>query len=354
MENSGVMKGGDGPDSYFRNSKMQGNAIDQIKSLLIDGIVDSLELQKELQVFSVADLGCSVGPNTFKSVNSIVEAVKRKCGTGVPVPEFHIFFNDLVNNDFNTLFKALPCDRQYMAAGVPGSFYGRLFPKSSINLMNSSFSLHWLRKVPEDVEKRDTPFWNKGRITYARSSAQVVEAFRSQFYNDMKDFLNARSEELAPGGILTILMPCRPQGTSPSESIGIQFPEYLADALADMANEGIISEDVIDSFNLPLYFPSASEMKEIATSCNNHLSIEKLVYHPTPISLANFDKNVNCSHVRAAVEPALCQHFSPQVVDEIFKRYPDKLENFVKTPHFSELLETGGNLFVLLKRSGAP
>ncbi|CAI9102610.1 OLC1v1000907C1 [Oldenlandia corymbosa var. corymbosa] len=351
MENSRVMKAGDGPNSYFRNSKIQGNAIDQTKSLLIDGIIDLLELQKDLKVFSIADLGCSVGPNTFKSVDAIIDAVKHKCGTEDSVPEFHVFFNDLVGNDFNTLFNALPHDRQYMVAGVPGSFHGRLFPKSSINLMNSSAAVHWLSKVPEVVSARDSPLYNKGRITYARSSSQIVEAFRTQFYCDMKDFFNARSEELVPGGILAILMPCRPQGTSPSESMSIRVTECLGDTLVDMANEGIINEDLIDSFNLPLFFPMASEMEEIVTSSENQFIIEKLVEQPVAINLITYDKDQYSSQMRAVVESVFCQRFSPQVVDELFRRYPEKLRNLVEIPHFAQT-QNWRKLFILLKRRG--
>lgn len=77
--------------------------------------------------------------------------------------EFQVFFNDLIHNDFNTLFKSLPNNssniiNKYYAAGVPGSFQNRLFPRSSINLVPSSFSLNWLTKVPEEITKQDSPF----------------------------------------------------------------------------------------------------------------------------------------------------------------------------------------------------
>ncbi|CAI9091906.1 OLC1v1027017C1 [Oldenlandia corymbosa var. corymbosa] len=355
MERSSlVMKLGDGPDSYFRNSKWQESALGKAKSLLADGILGSLQVPKDGQVFAIADFGCSVGPNTFSCIDIIIDAVKHKYQTEEvdPVPEFQAFFNDQVDNDFNTLFKRLPHDRGYMAAGVPGSFHGRLFPKSSIHLMTTNMSVHWLSKVPEAArEPAGGALFNKARITYARSSEPITQAFRDQFYSDMKTFLNARSQELAPGGLLAILVPGRPEGTSPSESIQIQLLECLGDALADMVKEGIISEDLIDSFNIPCFMPMASEMEEIVASSGTNFSIKTLaeLHIPTDVRNSKAELQVVTSYTRAITDCVFSQHFSPQVVDEIFTRFPDKLQNLFKDPRFAQV-DRWESLFTLLAR----
>ena len=69
----------------------------------------------------IVDLGCSTGANTFITVQNIVEAIKLKYkskGVNAQIPDFLVFFNDNVSNDFNTLFKSLPPNRQYFAAGT--------------------------------------------------------------------------------------------------------------------------------------------------------------------------------------------------------------------------------------------
>ncbi|ONI31590.1 hypothetical protein PRUPE_1G321300 [Prunus persica] len=201
------------------------------------------------------------------SVRTLIEAVKlefKAQGFETQLPEFPVFFNDHVANDFNTLFKAFPIDRTYMAAGVPGSFHGRLFPKASMNLMHSSFAVQWLTRVPQEVTKEVSPAWNKGRITYARNeSSKVEEAYAAQFARDMKAFFTARSAELADDGLLAILMPCRPEPSLPSESTLMNILECLGDALADMVKESLLSEAAVDSFNLPIYVPSASEVEGV-------------------------------------------------------------------------------------------
>ena len=39
----------------------------------------------------------------------------------------------------------------YFVAGVPGSFYGRLFPRNSLHFAHSSYCLMWLSQVYIDV-----------------------------------------------------------------------------------------------------------------------------------------------------------------------------------------------------------
>ncbi|PRQ37296.1 putative loganate O-methyltransferase [Rosa chinensis] len=157
------MKGGDGPDSYAKNSTYQRKAMESVKELVTKGIAEQLDIDLLLpsNSFHIADLGCSVGPNTFSSVENILEAVQLKFQSqglmNHQIPEFQVFFNDHTPNDFNLLFKSLPSNRQYYAAGVPGSFYGRLFPSASIHLFHSSFALQWLSKVPKDVEDKNSP-----------------------------------------------------------------------------------------------------------------------------------------------------------------------------------------------------
>jgi indole-3-acetate O-methyltransferase len=116
------------------------------------------------KAFVIADLGCSCGSNTINVVNVIINhIIKRYEALGCNPPEFSAFFSDLPSNDFNTLFQLLPplatygvsmeeClandnQRSYFAAGVPGSFYRRLFPTKSVDVFHSAFSLHWLSKV---------------------------------------------------------------------------------------------------------------------------------------------------------------------------------------------------------------
>ncbi|KAL3510654.1 hypothetical protein ACH5RR_030055 [Cinchona calisaya] len=353
MENCISMNGGEGPNSYSKNSKLQKEGLDKAKVFISESIAEILEIQKDLQVFTIADYGCSAGPNTFSTVETIIQAVQHKYKTHCPelkIPEFLVFFNDHVINDFNTLFRTLPPGRQYMAAGVPGSFHGSLFPKSSINLMDSAFSLHWLSQVPQEVTEESSKMWNKGRISYPHSSNQIIEAFRAQFFSDMKAFIKERSEELAPGGLLVMLIPGRPDGTPPSECRAVHIFECLSETLADM---GLMSEDLVDLFNLPVFFPSASEVKEVIR-CNSHLNIERVdeVHYGINPSSPGYIESFKM-HLRAGLEGILCKHFGPNLIDDIFDRYPEKLEDFFKTPSSTYLGKTDKLLLLVLRNNAS-
>lgn len=223
----------------------QGAQIQRARALLIDGIQKNLVPVLDPRgaphyALRIADLGCSVGPNTFTCVEIIIEAVVSKYrGKHLEskIPEFLVFFNDQLGNDFNTLFLNLPPSRTYSAAGVAGSFHSRLLPMASVDVFNSAYALHWLTRVPDDVKNPASPTWNKGKVTYAESSPEVAEAFKDQFTRDIGSFFEARSEEMADGALLTILMPCRREGSSMSDSTLLKGFECIGHALVDVVQE---------------------------------------------------------------------------------------------------------------------
>lgn len=107
----------------------------------------------------IADLGCASGPNTFFVVSQLIKHVQKvstKLGQLQPL-EYQVLLNDLPGNDFNSTFKSLPSFQEYLGnqigathcflSGVPGSFYGRLFPRNSLHFVHSSYSLMWLSQA---------------------------------------------------------------------------------------------------------------------------------------------------------------------------------------------------------------
>ncbi|KAL6010954.1 hypothetical protein ACLOJK_001397 [Asimina triloba] len=342
--------------------------VEQVKALISDLVSKTLRIRlghsnatsTNHTVFRNADLGCSVGSNAIAVLQIILEAVERKYKSGDHgiiasshhLPEFQVFFNDNASNDFNTLFRSLPLDRHYLVAGVPGSFHGRLFPKATINIIHSSFALHWLSKLPEEVLDRKSNAWNGGEIFYAGAGAKeaVVEAYLAQFSKEMECFLSARAVEMVDQGLMFLLFPCRRDEIHPSESILEVGFSCLGSCLNDMANQGIFDQDKVDTFNLPIYIPSPLEVKNVVEK-DGRFSIEMLqvVAHPSSFDDAGYPRFASV-HVRAALEGIISKHFGDHIIDDLFERFDAKLEelfNDYKAFRSSDLQLQ--ELFLLLK-----
>ena len=208
--------------------------------IISKGIAEKLELSNfpGSKAFRVADLGCSVGPNTFLAVQNIVDSVEHKYkrqGLGHLLPEFQVFFNDHVSNDFNQLFTSLPPKRRYYSTGVPGSFHDRLFPNSSMHFVHSSYAAQWLSKVPKELVDKTSPAWNKGRIHYSNSAKEVRKCYEAQFFKDMHRFLNAKAQEILHGGLMALVLPACPNGTPHNQVFLNKTTELLGLCLVDMA-----------------------------------------------------------------------------------------------------------------------
>ncbi|KAM1085013.1 hypothetical protein ACFX13_011007 [Malus domestica] len=349
------MNGGDGAYSYTKNSNCQRAAANVSKSLLDDAIAEKLDVEdfscNPSNAFRIADLGCSVGPNTFFSVQNILEAVNHKYQSqciSSQMPEFQVFFSDHVANDFNTLFASLPPERQYFAAGVPGSFHGQLFPKSSLHFVHSSYAAHWLSKVPEQVVDKNSPAWNKGKIYYTTSPDEVVDAYAAQFGKDMTAFLEARAQELVVGGMMVIIMQAIPNGTPPSRiPNGIMF-DFLGSTLMEIAKEGLISEGEVDSFNIPTYNTTPKEMMEVIER-NGCFSIAR-IESTSPWSKAGHMINGPglTMQLRAGMEGVFKTHFGTEITDQMFDRVYEKSGELIHKIESS--CKEGTQLFLALKR----
>ncbi|KAA8530610.1 hypothetical protein F0562_005319 [Nyssa sinensis] len=351
------MIGGDGPYSYAHNSSFQRTAVESAQALINEGISENLDVKQLIfsspsspNSFSIADLGCSVGLNTLIAVQNIIESVKFKCLADdlcSEAVEFQVFFNDHVSNDFNTLFKSLPCDGQYFAAAVPGSFHGRLFPKASLHFAHSSYSLQWLSRVPKELLDKESPAWNKGRIFYIGAPSEVFEAYSDQFAKDMESFLNSRAQELVNGGLMALIIPCYPVGIPPSQCPMIVIIALLEATLMDMVNMGLVSEDKVDSFNLPKYYPTPQELRSLIDryGCFSIKKMKPLVRNRGPVNESKIQDPI--LPLRTALEGPIKRHFGSKIIDELFDRYKKK---FLESPIFSQVNKNQvQEMFVLLK-----
>ncbi|KAJ4849854.1 hypothetical protein Tsubulata_014619 [Turnera subulata] len=345
------MSGGDGLHSYSHNSTLQKKGVEAVKELVNTTIQDMLEFN-DLNIsgisntFHIADFGCSTGPNTFIAVQNIIKAVQLKYNSlhqNDPSLEFRVFFNDHINNDFNTLFRNLPSPQDFFPAGVPGDFHDRLFPKASLHIVHSSFSVHWLSKIPEEVTNVNSPAWNKDSIHCTGFSDEVVAAYSTQFQKDMSNFLNYRAQELVVGGLMVLLIPGLPDGVHCSGThFGANY-DVLGSCLVDMVKLGLISEEKVKAFNLPLYHPTTKEL-EVLLERNAYFSVPRIESLPAhlPASVQSIT-----SFMRAIMEEVITQHFGKETVNSMFELYAKKV-----SANYIEYIQKQRNVFIslILKR----
>ncbi|XP_042497474.1 probable methyltransferase TCM_000336 [Macadamia integrifolia] len=341
------MVGGNGETSYAANSSLQKRAIDLVKHITTDSIVD-LYLATTPQKMAIADLGCSSGKNTLSMIGEIIDAIdraRRKLMVTNKNTEIQVFLNDLPSNDFNSIFSAWPdfcreklnskCngrnDRSQKPpfvciAGVPGSFYGRLFPSDSLHFIHSSFGLHWLSRVPPAIYDENGKSINKGKIYISESSPPLVsEAYLMQFQEDFSLFLRSRSLELKSGGRMVLILLGRtdPHHTHSANSL---LWELLSRSFAILVSQGDIDEEKLDSYEIHFYAPSKEEIEEevrkegsFAIDQFELFEVENNIDNAAG-STATYGTTV-ATTVRAIQESLIRLHFGEHIVDDLFGIY---------------------------------
>ncbi|KAL7104003.1 hypothetical protein ACP275_08G216700 [Erythranthe tilingii] len=335
--------------SYANNSLVQRRVI-LLTSPIREEAISELYSSSSSSIngkLCVAELGCSSGPNALFVATEIVKTVHKICQKyGYSLPEFQIQLNDLPGNDFNSIFQSslpsfqaelLPvlqevgCPNQCFVSGVPGSFYSRLFAAKTLHFVHSSYSLMWLSKVPQGLEK------NKENIYMAsKSPVQVINAYYEQFQIDFSTFLRCRSVEVVSGGrmVLTIL------GRKTEDAVSTKKYCYIWDLMAlslqHMVSEGVIEKEKLESFNIPQYTPSPEEVKNevekegsFTVSRLESSEITWVACWPEPEPNNNDAGDYLAQCMRSVTEPLLVNHFGQLVIDQLFQIYSQILSQHI-------------------------
>ncbi|KAL0825005.1 hypothetical protein Bca101_048682 [Brassica carinata] len=185
------MVGGEGPESYNQNSSYQILVVRVDLTLLLQSKTSLMQLK--------TSTAKETGQNPAENI------------------EFQVLFNDFTTNDFNTLFQSLPAGRRYYSAGVPGSFFERVLPKESFHIGVINYAFHFTSKIPKGITDRDSPSWNRD-MHYTGFNKAVKKAYLDQYSADTKILLDARADELVPGGLMLLFGSCLRDGVKMSET----------------------------------------------------------------------------------------------------------------------------------------
>ncbi|CAH2065714.1 unnamed protein product [Thlaspi arvense] len=315
-----IMMGGEGPESYNQNSSYQRALLEAAKEKMNEEISAKLSLDLISDRFTVADFGCASGPNTFVAVQNIIDAVedkyRKETGLNPADIEFQVLFNDFTTNDFNTLFQSLPSGRRYYSAGVPGSFFDRVLPKESFHIGVINYAFHFTSKVPKGITDRDSPLWNKDMHCTGFNQA-VKKAYLDQYSADAKNLLDARADELVPGGLMLLFGSCLRDGVKMSETSKGIVLDIVGASLNDLAQQGIIEQEKVDSFSTPLYFAEEGELKQIIKE-NGRFTIEAFEDIIHPKGEFTLDPKILAVSCRASFGTFLSIQFGEEVITKAF------------------------------------
>jgi len=334
---------GEGENSYTKNSRCQEIIFRGSIPMLENGIRKVFETLG-VKTMTIVDLGCSSGPNTLLFVSKLIDITTEQCNKAVECDpmELLIFLNDLPGNDFNQVFRSLEnlekgtSDQKgntplfYHISGLPKSYYNRLLPKESVHLFHSSSSLHWRSQVPEVLEASRDALLNKDNIYISETSTSfVVKCFREQFNKDFSTFLKLRHEELVYGGNMVLTFCGRKDENVYNGDLNKLFG-LLAMSLQSLVTKGLVESEKLDSFNLPFYGPSISEVKYIVMQSHmfelDHIKLFEINWDPYDTEGDDVHDSV-CSginvskFIRAALEPMIARHFGETILDTLFTEY---------------------------------
>ncbi|KAJ8772672.1 hypothetical protein K2173_027849 [Erythroxylum novogranatense] len=344
------MNKGVGETSYAKNCAVQNKIISVAKPVMDESVKEMLSSTGIPASITIADLGCSSGPNSLSVISQIIDFVFAHCKyLSHRVPEFTVFLNDLPCNDFNTIFGLLPQFYTQLkeekgdkfgpcfVSAMPGSFYGRLFSTRSLHFVHSSSSLHWLSQVPPGLDVEASRNMNKGKIYISKSSPQcVLDAYALQFRKDFSMFLRSRSEEIVPGGCMVLSFLGR-SSTDPASADACYQWELLAEALMALVAEGHLDEEKVDSFNAPYYAPSVEELKmEFEKEGSFIISHEETfdVEWDAGVVEGMYTKSRGqkvTKTIRAVVESMLESHFGTEIMDELFVKYEKLVGDYLSS-----------------------
>ncbi|KAH0917294.1 hypothetical protein HID58_024954 [Brassica napus] len=346
-----TMAGSKGPNSYSQHSTYQRALLEVAKEKINEAISTKLNVNSASSRFNIADFGCSTGPNTFLAVQNIIDAVEEKYRKETQQNpdgniEFQVLFNDHFKNDFNTLFQTLPLTKKYFVAGVPGSFFGRVLPRDSLHVGHCSYSLHWLSQVPKGIADRNSPAWNKD-IHCTGFSEEVAEAYHDQFKIDMGSFLRARGEELVSGGLLFLLGSCLPDGIKMSETMKGMLLDFMGNCLHDVAKEGLIDQEELDSLNFPIYPAHVAEFKSVIedSGCFTTEAFERISHANEELPL---DPEFLVTSHKITFGGILETRFGKEAMEKTMERIEEKCQDIL--PQLANA-KSGMQYFIMLRKN---
>ena len=234
----------EGGGYYNRNAGLQAAGI-ELALPLLEAAAQTVAGVPAPAPLVIADYGASQGINSMRPMGLAIQELRSRFGGERPIEVVH---TDLPSNDFASLFATLHEHPDSYLAGRQGifpcaigrSYFEPLFPPGRVHLGWNSWTLHWLSQNPAQVDDHVLAILSK--------SSPAREQVRLRLAEDWRNFLRARSTELAVGAKLVSLS----MGATAELHGWNWIVSELWSAAIEMADKGRISALELERFTVPV------------------------------------------------------------------------------------------------------
>ncbi|XP_055814698.1 loganic acid O-methyltransferase-like [Solanum dulcamara] len=133
-----------------------------------------------------------------------------------------------------------------------------------------------------------------------------------------------------------------------SPQLSERLLKCFGSSLVDLVNEGKLDESLVNSFNMPIYFPSPEDMTKVVER-NGCFSIERIeLTYPKSKLVDEADAKSLMINLRVVLEGLFINHFGSKIAEEAFTRTilkSEKISAWMKINY-----KKACQLFVSLKR----
>jgi len=301
--------------SYNKDAARQVAVFEASKPLLLTALA-KMRLQRPAHTpIVVADLGAAGGANSQSLVSFIIHTL-RSTGT---MNDICVYHEDLPQNDWNTLAATIDkAEEEEAGSGVyfrmiPKSFYERLFPSESVDLVTSMIALHWISSIPTPLPGT-LVFCGGDREFMATTSdpplsPDVLQAWSKQAESDLVSFFSLRARELRGGGQLVVSMVGGP-GVLCDQGEGQRLNFAQLFDCASLVSTGVLSAEEANRLAFSAYLRSLEEVEAAVWQVKDlyhelgAITTAAIKYEfASGLELADFFLSIHLNQVMACLKP---------------------------------------------------
>lgn len=223
---------------YNKNSQVQMAAV-RVSADYINKAVNVVEIDTSPMVI-ICDYGSSHGSNSAYAMEFIIQKLKEANKIDEDKQRILVVHNDLPTNDWAPLFEILNNNKSFYGVASGRSFYEQCLPSNTLAIGYTSTALHWLSQKPCNLSDQC--------LVHGSRNENEINEFKKQAAHDYARFLEYRSRELMPGGVLVMVI-LADDGKNSREH---------ADLLYGCA-QAVLSPEELLNYTLPIYCRSYAE-----------------------------------------------------------------------------------------------